>query len=114
MLLYNAASAVVYEDFYLLIQIFNRLRRGKVFLLAWQIPIPTGDMAKVFGLVKCDWFAFDHGGPWNWQVASSYMMAQGMLYRRGEFNPIKWRGLIDFENVQKIERYPRTDFDRIR
>ena len=90
------------------------MRRGKVYVLSWQIEAPDGGWVRVFGVLKCDWFAENNAGYCNWQIPSRYMNAQGMLYLRSTHVPIKYRGVIELRDIWKIERFPRKDFDRVR
>jgi hypothetical protein len=82
--------------------------------MSWLIPKADGELRKVYGLLKVDWHCQDFRQFWNHMITSHYMMAQGVTYGVAQFNPKVWRGLVDFHQIWKIERFPRKDFEMIR
>jgi hypothetical protein len=97
------------------IQIYDTIRRGKVFALTWvryDREQPEGE--KEFAVVKVDWHCVDYRQPWNFYVTSRYAMVQGFTYKEGQSQAHKWRGLLSFHDIKKIQPFPRKHFDQIR
>ena len=90
------------------------MRRGKVYLVAMDMPDNCTYGRRIFGALKCDWFAQDYGQPWNKYTTSTYMMCQGFVYAKDQVDPMKWRGLVNFDTIWRIETFLRKDFDIIR
>ncbi|EFX60411.1 hypothetical protein DAPPUDRAFT_277623, partial [Daphnia pulex] len=74
-------------------RLIETLRRGKVYLVSMDMPGNCTYGRRIFGALKCDWFAQDFGQPWNKYTTSTYMMCQGFVYSKDQVDPMQWRGL---------------------
>jgi hypothetical protein len=86
-----------------------------VYALSWgRYDADVNDTVRTFGVFIINWHALDEGGEWNNNVRTYYANVEGFIYKRGNSNPERWKGIINLNTVWKIERFPRQEYFQIR
>jgi hypothetical protein len=92
------------------------LRRGQVFAISWrpqsEAAEASGQDREEFGLFLVDWF-LDHNPAYKGPVKRVMGVRGLQITDNDHMWPLEWRMILDVNNITKIQRIQRSDFDQI-
>jgi hypothetical protein len=77
---------------------------------------PGRNISKMYGIFKIDWFVSVYGSITQNTENKDHLMMQGFVFKEDKFFPCSWtRQILNLQDeVDKICRFPKEDFDKLR